>query len=105
MVQVRGIEDRLFPRIVDSYSSPEFQSLTPEERSDVRHLYTLDRIFEIPYAQWTLREGPSITQTMDSDSNSTTKMYLIHNKYNGSPSIRLEVLVQQKGILRNSSTC
>jgi len=25
-------------------------------------------------------------------------MYLVTNKYNGSPSIRLEVLVQQKGI-------
>src|SRR5882724_8567538 len=40
----------------------------------------------------------SITQTMNSDSNSTTKCISFTNKYNGSPSIRLEVLVQQKGI-------
>ena len=43
-------------------------------------------------------KDPSITQTMDSDSNSTTKCISFTNKYNGSPSIRLEVLVQQKGI-------
>jgi len=43
-------------------------------------------------------KDPSITQTMDSDSNSTTKCISFTNKYNSSPSIRLEVLVQQKGI-------
>src|SRR5882724_11470536 len=35
---------------------------------------------------------------MDSDSNSTTKCISFTNKYNGSPSICLKVLVQQKGI-------
>src|SRR5882724_6311448 len=43
-------------------------------------------------------KDPSITQTMDSDSNLTTKCISFTNKYNGSPSIHLEVLVQQKGI-------
>jgi len=43
-------------------------------------------------------KDPSITQTMDLDSNLITKCILFTNKYNGSPSICLEVLVQQKGI-------
>jgi len=43
-------------------------------------------------------KDPSITQTMDSDLNSTTKCISFTNKYNGSPSIHLEVLVQQKGL-------
>ena len=38
----------------------------------------------------------SLTQTMDMDSNS--KCISFTNKYNGSPSIRLNILVQQKGI-------
>jgi len=47
MVQVRGIEDRLFPRTVDSYNSPRvFMSLTlkNDRMSDT---FTMpDRIFE-----------------------------------------------------------
>jgi len=38
------------PRIVDSYSSPEFSEPHAEERSDVRHLYNAGQDFEIPYA-------------------------------------------------------
>jgi len=50
MVQVRGIEDQLFPedsRLVQL--SRVFMSLTPEEQSDIRHLYNTG-IFEIPFA-------------------------------------------------------
>src|SRR5882724_1674312 len=46
MVQVRGIEDRLFPedsRLVQL--SRIFMSLTPEERSGVRHLYNAGQDF------------------------------------------------------------
>jgi len=46
MVRVRGIEDRLFPE--DSgliQLSRVFMSLTPEERSDVRHLYNAGQDF------------------------------------------------------------
>ena len=46
MVQVRGIEDRFFPknsRLVQL--SRVFMSLTPEERSDVRHLYNTGQDF------------------------------------------------------------
>ena len=46
MVQVRGIEDRLFPE--DSglvQLSRVFMSLTPEERLDVRHLYNVGQDF------------------------------------------------------------
>ena len=46
MVQVRGIEDCLFPensRLVQL--SRVFMSLTPEERSDVRHLYNAGQDF------------------------------------------------------------
>jgi len=46
MVQVRGIEDRLFPKNSGLVQlSRVFRSLTPEERSDVRHLYNAGQDF------------------------------------------------------------
>jgi len=50
MVTVRGIEDRLFPETVDSYSFPEFLWVSHPKRSDVRHLYNAGQDFETPYA-------------------------------------------------------
>jgi len=51
MVQVRGIEDRLFP--AEQRTRTTFQSfhgvLMPEERSDIRHLYNAGQDFESPF--------------------------------------------------------